>query len=116
MCTSDRTFVETDAIVSFMEAFISIADTFIPAKERRFSVTDTMISASGTSLVASTICFPVPERTLGAVPAGVFVTPIHKREELILLLRKLAHYVQNNYGNDLAVFLSSGFLRWPVLR
>ena len=29
-------------------------------------MTDTMISASDTSLVATTICFPVPERTLGA--------------------------------------------------
>jgi len=34
----------------------------------------------------------------------------NRREELILLLRKLAHYVQDNCGNDLAVFLSSGFL------
>ena len=42
-------------------------------------MTDTMISASDTSLVATTICFPVPERTLGAVPAGVFVTPIHQQ-------------------------------------
>jgi len=44
-------------------------------------MTDTMISASDTSLVASTICFPVAERTLGAVPAGVFVTPIHQWKE-----------------------------------
>src|SRR5438046_3683625 len=62
-----------------MEAFISLADTRIPANERRFSMTDTMISASDTSLVATTICVPVPERTLGAVPAGVFVTPIHQQ-------------------------------------
>jgi len=39
---------------------------------------DTMISASDTSLVATAICVPVPERTLGAVTAGVFVTPIRQ--------------------------------------
>ena len=33
----------------------------------------------------------------------------NKQEELIVLLRKLKHYVEDNCGNDLAVLLSSGF-------
>jgi hypothetical protein len=33
----------------------------------------------------------------------------NKREALIVLLRKLKHYVEDNCGNDLAVLLSSGF-------
>ena len=33
----------------------------------------------------------------------------NKREVLIALLRKLAHYVEDNCGNDFAVLLSSGF-------
>ena len=70
MCTSDQTFVETDAIVSFIEAFISIADTLIPTKERGFSTADTIISASDRSLVATEMSFPVAERTLGACADG----------------------------------------------
>src|SRR5262245_1976093 len=34
----------------------------------------------------------------------------NKRTELVALLRKLGHYVQDHSGNDSAVFLSSGFL------
>jgi hypothetical protein len=33
----------------------------------------------------------------------------NKREALMILLRKLKHYVEDNCGNDLAVLLSSGF-------
>ncbi len=33
----------------------------------------------------------------------------NRREALIVLLRKLKHYVEDNCGNDLAVLLSSGF-------
>jgi len=33
----------------------------------------------------------------------------NRREELIEVLRKLKHYVEDNCGNDLAVLLSSGF-------
>jgi hypothetical protein len=33
----------------------------------------------------------------------------NKQEALIVLLRKLEHYVEDNCGNDLAVLLSSGF-------
>ena len=33
----------------------------------------------------------------------------NKQEALIVLLRKLKHYVEDNCGNDLAVLLSSGF-------
>ncbi len=33
----------------------------------------------------------------------------NKQEALIVLLRKLKHYVEDNSGNDLAVLLSSGF-------
>ena len=33
----------------------------------------------------------------------------NKREDVIGLLRKLSHYVQDNCGNNLAVFLTSGF-------
>jgi len=35
----------------------------------------------------------------------------NKREALIGVLQKLAQYVQLHCGNDLAVLLSSGFLR-----
>src|SRR5207247_10439896 len=33
----------------------------------------------------------------------------HKRDSVVTLLRKLAHYVHDNCGNDPAVLLSSGF-------
>jgi hypothetical protein len=33
----------------------------------------------------------------------------NKKEALIVALRKLKHYVEDNCGNDLAVLLSSGF-------
>jgi len=33
----------------------------------------------------------------------------NKQEALIVILRKLKHYVEDNCGNDLAVLLSSGF-------
>src|SRR5438132_6832029 len=71
--SSPITFFETNAFISFIDAFISIADPFIPAKERGFSTADTIISASDTSLVATEMSFPVAERTLGAVPTGVFL-------------------------------------------
>jgi len=75
-CSSPITFFETNAFISFINAFISIADTLIPAKERGFSTAETIISASDTSLVATEICFPVAERILDGVPTGVFLTPI----------------------------------------
>jgi hypothetical protein len=45
----------------------------------------------------------------------------NKQEALIIVLRKLKHYVEDSCGNDLAVLLSSGFQaasttrnRWPL--
>ena len=74
--SSPITLFETNAFISFINAFISIADTFIPAKERGFSTADTIISASDTSLFATEIGFPVAERILGTVPMGVLLAPI----------------------------------------
>src|SRR5437762_5802249 len=91
-CSSPRTFFETNAFISFINAFISIADTFIPAKERGFSTADTIISASDTSLVATKICFPVAERTLGAVPTGVFLTPI--RQQRTVRRKTMAQHIR----------------------
>ncbi len=43
-----------------------------------------------------------------AGPAGT-AEKNNKQEALIVLLRRLKHYVEDNCGNDLAVLLSSGF-------
>ena len=48
----------------------------------------------------------------GQVQGGTTATAAknNKRDALVGLLRKLAHYVQLSFGNDLEVLLSSGFL------
>jgi Fibronectin type III domain len=59
------------------------------------------------------------------VQGGTAATAVkkNKRETVITLLRKLAHYVHDNCGNDPAVLLSSGFqlatssrTRYPVAK
>jgi Fibronectin type III domain len=40
----------------------------------------------------------------------------NKQEALIVLLRKLKHYVEDNCGNDMAVLLSSGFQAASITR
>ncbi len=62
---------------------------------------NTMISASDTSLVASAICFSVPERTLDAMPAGVFVTPIRQQ---LTVRRKL--WLNNTFTTSCVVLRS----------
>jgi hypothetical protein len=56
---------------------------------------------------------------LAAQPHGGIAATAEKRnrqEALIVLLRKLKHYVEDNCGNDLAVLLSSGFQAASVTR
>jgi hypothetical protein len=40
----------------------------------------------------------------------------NRQEALIVLLRKLKHYVEDNCGNDMAVLLSSGFQAASITR
>lgn len=64
-------------------------------------------------LAALQSAFDELNAAIAAQPHGGAAATAHKndkRDTLIALLRKLAHYAQDNCGNNLAAFLSSGFL------
>ncbi len=101
---------------------VRVADRFMRQSAEQLI---TMAGAVITGLTNNT-AFPAPTVDLKAVQASAddlnaaLAAQAHggtaataeknnKQEALIVLLRKLKHYVEDNCGNDLAVMLSSGF-------
>jgi hypothetical protein len=101
---------------------VRIADGFIKQSGEQLVI---MASAVITGLTDNP-AFPAPTVDLKAVQAAAdslnsalaaringgkaaTAEKNNKQEELVALLRKLKHYVEDNCGNDAAVLLSSGF-------
>ena len=101
---------------------VRIADRF------KIQSAEQLVTTAGAVVTGLTnnLAFPAPTVDLKALQAaadalnaalaaqahgGVAATAENnnKQEALIIVLRKLKHYVEDNCGNDLAVLLSSGF-------